>query len=172
MFMMLKYVHSLFEYWQYKILAGVIASIFSDSFFKLISIFVFLEIMDILTRWIAQSKACWHALYPNTPAGISKYISFMLQARKWHFIQSDKLRSGSDKLLIYLLLIFTSSLVDTALTVGNAKIFTFTSLIVGFLSTTEGLSIIENISEIAESDVIEKIKNKIKNQVSNNANNR
>lgn len=93
----------------------------------------------------------------------------MLQARKWHFIQSDKLRSGSDKLLIYLLLILTSTLVDTALTIGNAKVFTFTALIVGFLSTTEGLSIIENISEIAEYDVIEKIKNAIKSKVNSDA---
>ena len=141
----------------------------SDSFFKLISIFVLLEILDILTRWICESKKCWKALYPQSKAGIIKYISFMLQARKWHFIQSDKLRSGSDKLLIYLLLILTSTLVDTALTIGNAKVFTFTALVVGFLSTTEGLSIIENISEIAEYDVIEKIKNSIKSKVNNNA---
>ena len=169
MSIVVKYIHNLLDYWQYKIVAGLIASIFSDSFFKLISVFVLLEILDILTRWICQSKACWDALYPNSKAGIWKYIKFMWQARKWRFIQSDKLRSGSDKLLIYLLLIFTSSLVDTALTVGNAKVFTFTSLIVGFLATTEGLSIIENISEIAEYGVIDKILNKIKSKVNGDA---
>lgn len=169
MSIVVKYLHNLVDYWQYKIFAGLIASIFSESFFKLISIFVLLEILDIFSRWICESKKCWQALYPNTKVGITKYIGFMLQARKWHFIQSDKLRSGSDKLLIYLLLILTSTLVDTALTIGNAKVFTFTALIVGFLSTTEGLSIIENISEIAEYDVIDKIKNKLKSKVNSDA---
>lgn len=162
---MQKYLLETFNYWQYKIVAGVFAVVFTDDFRKLIVVFVCLELLDILTRWLAQSKACFRALYPDTPATILRYVGWMWQARKWRFIKSDGLRSGCDKMLTYLLLLLTSTLVDTALQIGGVKVFTLTTIVVMFLATTEGLSIIENISEVAEYDVINKIKDKIKEKV-------
>lgn len=161
-----KYIIDVFNYWQYKIVAGLLATIFTDDFFKLMCLFCCLEILDILTRMISQSKACWLALYPNSKAGIAKYISFMWQARKWRFIKSEGLRSGSDKLLTYLLLILAATIVDSALKIGGAdKAFLTTGIIVAFLAVTELLSIIENISEFSENGIIKVIMEKIRNKV-------
>ena len=159
---MQKHFLELINYWQYKIIASLMALVFTDSFFKLITVFVLLEALDILTRWLAQSKACFKALYPQTQAGVWRYIRFMWQARKWRYIRSDGLRGGVDKILTYLLLLLTASLVDTALTIGHATAFTLTTCVVAFLATTEGMSIIENISEVSDYGVISKIKEKLK----------
>ena len=161
-----KYIIDVFNYWEYKIVAGVLATIFTDDFFKLMCLFCCLEILDVLTRMISQSKACWLALYPNSRASIAKYISFMWQARKWRFIKSEGLRSGSDKLLTYLLLILAATIVDSALKIGGAdKAFLTTGVIVAFLAVTELLSIIENISEFSENGIIKIIMEKIRNKV-------
>lgn len=160
---MTKYLTETLQYWQYKIVAGVIATVLTDSFGKLIFIFACLEVLDILTRWLAQSKACYRAIYPNMPATMTTYIGWLWQARKWRFIKSDGLRSGADKILTYLLLLLTAALADTAFQIGGVKIFTMTTIVVMFLATTEALSIIENISEITDYDVVKKIKDTINN---------
>ena len=158
-----KYLLQIIDYWQYKIIAGVFATIFTQDFFKLMCIFCMLEVLDILTRMLAESKHCWKAMYPQTPAGLWRYIRFMWQARKWRFIKSNGLRSGSDKLLTYLLLILAATLVDSALKIGGAdKAFLTTGIVVGFLAVTELLSIVENISEVSEYGVIASILGKVK----------
>lgn len=160
---MAKYITELINYWQYKIIAGVLATIFTDDFFKLVLIFSMLEILDIATRMVAESKACWHALYPETKGSIMTYLHFLWQARKWRYIRSDGLRSGSDKLLTYLLLILAATTVDSALKIAGAdKILLCTGIVCGFLAVTELLSIIENVSEFAEYGIIKKIAEKIK----------
>lgn len=162
-----KYVVELTDYWQYKVAAGLFTLIFSDDFFQLILCFCLIECLDIFTRMLAQSKACWVALYPQTKVGVWRYFTFMWQARKWRFIKSDGLRQGADKILTYLLLLLTSALVDTAFSIGHVKVFTLTTLVVGFLGMTESLSILENISEISSINVITKIKDKVKDKLSN-----
>ena len=75
-----KYLLQIIDYWQYKIVAGVLATIFTQDFFKLMCIFCMLEVLDILTRMLAESKHCWKAMYPQTPAGLWRYIRFMWQS--------------------------------------------------------------------------------------------
>ena len=158
-----KYFIDVFNYWQYKILGAVFATIFTDNFFQLMCLFCCLEVLDILTRMISQSKACWVALYPQSKASIWKYICFLWQARKWRFIKSEAMRSGSDKLLTFLLLILSATIVDSALKIGGAdKAFLTTGVIVAFLAVTELLSIIENVSEFSENSVVKIIFDKIK----------
>lgn len=168
---MTKYLLETLQYWQYKIIAGVFAVVFTDSFGKLIFVFACLEVLDIATRWLAQSKACYRAIYPDMPATITTYIGWLWQARKWRYIKSDGLRSGADKILTYLLLLLTAALADTALQIGGVKVFTLTTIVVMFLATTEALSIIENISEITDYDVVRKIKDTINNSFKERAGN-
>lgn len=169
---MQKYLLETLNYWQYKVIAGVFALVFSDEFFMLICIFLALELLDIFTRWLAQSRACWRALYPNTDAGLWRLVKFMWTAHKWRFINSSLWRSGfCDKMLLYLLLLLTAVIVDSALSLGHAPRMV-TTIIVTVLSLTEALSVIENLAEATDNDVVKIIKEKLKSKVINNATNK
>lgn len=159
---MTKYIHELISFWEYKIFCAVVCSIFSENFFKLMLLFCFLEFLDIFSRMLAESKRCYCSMYQGFPHTILTYVGFLWQARKWRFIQSDKLRSGADKLLTYLLLILSATVVDSALKIAKAdSIMLCTTVIVSFCSITEMLSILENASEISNLNVITAIKDKI-----------
>lgn len=163
---MIKYINELKNFWEYKVLGAVFASIFTEDFFKLMVIFCFLEILDTVTRLIAESKHCYDALYKGFRHSIWTYIKFLWTARRWRFIQSDKLRSGADKLLTYLLLILSANIVDSALKISGAdRMLLCTGIVVGFLSITEMLSIIENVSEFSNNNVIMLIKDKIAKKI-------
>ena len=148
-------------YLQYKILAGLVAVVFSDDFFKLITVFFFLELLDIFTRWIALSKQCYKDIYPQSPCGIRKAICFLYQAHRWRYIKSAYLRDGfADKMLLYLFLLLTGALVDAALQIGHTP-RVVTTIIVVVLGSTEALSILENLSE-CDIGVVSKIRDKVK----------
>ena len=141
-----KYLEGVFEFWQYKIFAGVITSVFTPSFFQLLLIFAILEVLDILTRWTALSYQCHKAIYPQSPCGIGTAILFWNQARKWRYIRSTGLREGVDKILLYLLVLLTGAIVDAAFSIGHAPQI-LSSITVVVLASTEGMSILENLSE-------------------------
>ena len=163
---MIKYLHEVANYWEFKIFGALFATIFTDDFFKLMVIFCALEILDTITRMIAESKHCYDAMYTGFSHSIWTYIKFLWTARKWRFIQSDKLRSGADKLLTYLLLILSATIVDSALKIAGAdKVLLCTGVVVGFLSITEMLSIIENVSEFSNNNVVKMIKDKISKKI-------
>lgn len=162
---MLKYVHNLFEYWQYKIIAGLIASIFSDNFFKLLTILILLNVLDIFSRFLSNSYNCYKSIYPNSPCGLWKAFTFLWQARKWRFIRSTGLRDGfCDKMMLYLILLLVGAFVDTAYALGNTPRI-MSSIIVMVLASTEALSILENLSECNE--IIKQIKDKFKHKLVN-----
>lgn len=159
-----RYIVDLGQYIQYKIIFGLVASVFTEDFFKLILVFALIEFMDIFTRLLAQSRKCYCAIYPQSPCNLLTCVGFMWQARKWRFIRSTGMRQGCDKMLLYLILLLTSSLVDTALQIGHAPRM-LTTIVVVVLSSTEALSILENLSEcnVAVIKVIkEKFEQKIK----------
>lgn len=155
-----KYINNLLEYFQYKILAGLFASFWSDDLLILFLLFIGLEFIDIFTRWIALSKSCWKALYPQTYCSMWRAITFMWQSRKWRFIRSTGLRDGfCDKMPVYLILLLLSATVDACLSIAHAPRACLT-IVVTVLATTEALSILENLSE-AGVGVVDKIKKKL-----------
>lgn len=161
---MYRYVVELKNYIHYKIVLGLVASVFTDDFFKLLCIFVLLEFLDIFTRWLAQSKKCYRAIYPKSPCNLWTCFCFLWQARKWRFIRSTGLRDGfCDKMLLYLILLLTSSLVDTALQIGHTP-KVLTTIVTVVLSSTEALSIMENLSESGVT-LVGQIKDKFKEKI-------
>ena len=163
---MTKYLNEVYHYWEIKIFGAVFATVFTDDFFKLMIIFCVLESLDIFSRIICESKRCYDSMYKNVPADIWTYIKFIWQAHKWRFIQSDKLRVGADKILTYLWLILSATVVDSALKIAGAdRVMLCTGVVVGFLSITEMLSIVENVSEFSNISIINVIKDKIAKRV-------
>ena len=157
---MYKYLNEVTNYIQYKIIAGLIASIFTEDFFKLLLLFITLEVIDIFTRWLAQSYHCYKALYPQSKCGLYKSLTFLWQARKWRYIRSTGLRDGfTDKMLLYCLLLLVGALVDSAYALAHTP-KVLSSIITVVLSSTEALSILENISEMNE--IAKKVKEQVK----------
>lgn len=161
---MQKYISEVLQFIEFKIILGVLTAIFTDSFFKVIFLFSLIEMCDIFTRWISQSKKCWLTLYPTSKAGMWKYILFMWQARKWRFIRSDAMRNGADKILLYLIIFLVATMVDAAIVASNG-IKCCTVVCVTICGCTEFLSILENLSEITNANIIGMIKEKIKDKV-------
>ena len=159
-----KYISEILNYIEYKIILGVITAIFTDSFFKVMFLFLLIEICDIFTRWLSQSKKCWMALYPTSKAGIWQYIKFLWQARKWRFIRSEAMRNGADKILLYLIIFLVATMVDAAIVASNG-VKCCTVACVTICGCTEFLSILENLSEITNANIIGIIKEKIKDKV-------
>ena len=161
---MTKYIQSVFEYWQYKILAGIWASFWSDELLVLFCLFIALEFLDIFTRWLALSKKCFRDIYPQTPCSTWRAFKFLWQARSWRYIKSGGLRDGfCDKMLVYMLLLLLAATVDATLAIAHVP-RAFLTIIVTVLSTTEALSILENLSDAGVS-VVEKINEKIKEKM-------
>lgn len=157
---MQKYIMELLNYWQYKVLAGLWASIYSDDLPVLFLLFLGLEFLDIFTRWLALSRQCHMAIFPQSPCNLYKALTFLWQARKWRYIRSTGLRDGfCDKMLTYLLLLFLAATVDGALTIVHIPGRVLLTIVVTVLATTEGLSILENLSECGV-PVIKQIKDK------------
>ena len=157
---MLKYLRSIGDYLQYKVLAGLWATLWSDDLPQLFFLFIFLELLDIFTRWLALSAACYKAIYPQSKGNLFIYLRFMYQARRWRFIRSTGLRDGfCDKVLTYCLLLLLAATVDAALSIGHAPRIMLT-VTVSVLAMTEGLSVLENMGE-AGVTVIKDIKAKL-----------
>ena len=156
---MTKYLNELLNYWQYKVIAGLWTVIFQDELPVLFLLFIFLEVLDIFSRWLALSRKCWTDLYPQTPCSTWKAFCWLWQSRKWRYIKSTGLRDGfCDKMLVYLILLLLSATVDGALALAHVP-RALLSIVTTVLVTTEALSVMENLSE-AGVEVITTIKDK------------
>lgn len=167
---MQKYAVELLNYWEYKVLAGLWATFYSDDLPILFLLFVALEMLDIFTRWLALSRQCFLAIYPQTPCNLYRALVFMWQARRWRFIRSTGLRDGfCDKMLIYLILLLLAATVDGALTIVHIPGRVLLTIVTTVLATTEGLSILENLSECGV-PVIKQIKDKFQKKLGGETN--
>lgn len=144
---MLKYLTETLHYWQYKIIAGIVTAIFTEDFAKLILVFALLEMLDVFSRLLNLSMQCFRDIYPQTPCTITRGIGFMWQARKWRYINSYGMRTGVDKMLLYLLLLLTGAVVDVVFAIAHTPIQRpLSSVICVVLASTEALSILENLA--------------------------
>lgn len=159
-----KHFSEVLDFWQYKIIAGTLAMIFTEHFFKLLVLLLMLTVVDTFTRLCANSASLWRHMYPQTPGSMWIYIKRIYHTWHWRWVSSSGLRSGfADKYIVYLLLIFSASIADSALAIGHSPV-SVNSVVVTFLSVTEFISICENINECGVgmvSKIIEKVKKKI-----------
>ena len=113
----------------------------------LVGIFIILEFLDILTRYIAQSAKLWKAMYPQTPGTVWQYFKFRTQARKWRYYKSEVMRNKSiSKVFTYAVILFCTALCDLAMQIAHGPAFLLT-IITGILCCTELLSCLENLDE-------------------------
>lgn len=116
---------------------------------------------DIVSRWIAIS----YQMIANEKgsATLWKSIITIPEARRKGLIKSSVMKEqGLSKLFLYLLCVITAGMTDyLARSIGENS--EFTPLVIGYLTSTEALSIIENLSDAGVSglkEIVEKLKKK------------
>ena len=112
-----------------------------------LAVFVFLAIIDIVTRLIACSYHLWEQTYgeefTKKHGNLWLFILWIPSAHRWRFVNSMALRTGFvSKILTYMLLIIAARACDSILPVKFMMV-----LITSVLACTEMLSVCENLSE-------------------------
>lgn len=116
-------------------------------------LFIAVLVLDVLTRYLAQSAKLWRDLYPQTPGTLYDYWKFRTQARKWRYFRSDEMRKKFiSKLGTYAIILFVFSVCDVAMLIARSQAF-LVSLGTLFLSCTESISILENLQECGVKEV-------------------
>lgn len=135
-----------------KVGAGLVSAVLVDSLAVVFIMFVVLEILDILTRCIAESAKLYKEQHA-TAGNIYKYIKYMNIAHKKRYINSEKLREGfCSKMVTYCIVLLLVCCVDAVLAnIAVPKFFAKATLSVFVIS--EALSILENIEDCGVTQV-------------------
>lgn len=116
--------------------------------FQLLFIFFILEVLDVLTRWIALSAQLWNDMYPQTKGTVWQYMKFCWQAHRWRYIKSEAMRNQFiSKISTYCIILLFASLCDVAMSLAKFPMAFLLPAITGILCCTELLSCLENLAE-------------------------
>lgn len=117
--------------------------------------------MDILSRWIAIS----YKMIGQNGQNPSLWKAFLAipDSRRKGLIQSRVMKEqGLSKLFLYLLCVITAGMADfLARSIGETS--NFTPLVIGYLTSTEALSIVENLADAGVeglTEILEKLKSR------------
>lgn len=115
--------------------------------FQLLFVFFVLEVLDVLTRWVALSAELWRAMYPQTKGTVWQYAKFIRQAHRWRYIKSEAMRNQFiSKIGTYCIILMFTALCDVAMMIAKGPAFLL-PVITAVLSCTELLSCLENLNE-------------------------
>ena len=126
--------------------------------------FVGLVFLDCFTRWLAISYDYLVANEKKEKPSLWKSFCSISRARAAGKISSTIMRErGLSKIMVYIVAVFTSAISDKLLlSIGSQP--WLVSLIIGYLTVTEALSVVENLSDAGVGSlgrIIDKIKCRI-----------
>ena len=126
--------------------------------------FVGLVFLDCFTRWLAISHDYLVANEKKEKPSLWKSFCSISRARAAGKISSTIMRErGLSKIMVYIVAVFTSAISDKLLlSIGSQP--WLVSLIIGYLTVTEALSVVENLSDAGVGSlgrIIDKIKGRI-----------
>lgn len=127
----------------------------------LCALFAIVVCLDLYTRWIALTKKYLES--EGKESSLFECVKSMNTARKAGYINSYMMRKHFvSKMLTYFIAVFGAFIVDTILVkIGTKPMMVTTAL--GYLATTEMLSVIENLDEagvVMVHDLVEILKGK------------
>lgn len=138
------HIEKLIDLYPLKTVSTVLLIFLMDARTVLFLCFALLVVIDCLTRWTAISFKSLSER--NEKTTLAAALWGIPSARRKGLIRSFDMRKGMDKLLLYLLFTLAASSCDMIFGVLGTPAW-MTSFIVGYMSVTEILSIIENLSE-------------------------
>ena len=126
--------------------------------------FVGLVFLDCFTRWLAISHDYLVANEKKEKPSLWKSFCSISRARAAGKISSTIMRErGLSKIMVYIVAVFTSAISDKLLlSIGSQP--WLVSLIIGYLTVTEALSVVESLSDAGVGRlgrIIDKIKSRI-----------
>lgn len=127
----------------------------------LCALFSIVVCLDLYTRWIALTKKYLES--EDKESSLFDCVKSMNTARKAGYINSYMMRKHFvSKMLTYFIAVFGAFIVDTILVkIGTKPMMVTTAL--GYLATTEMLSVVENLDEagvVMVHDLVEILKGK------------
>ena len=114
---------------------------------QLLLAFVSLIIIDLITKWIALSKEYLTKKKRRKNTTLWQCVTAIPAARKVGYIKSEPMKHRFlGKIIVYLLVVFAGALADNIM-VTMSKPQWAVLLLVGYLSITELISILENLED-------------------------
>ena len=135
---------------------------------QLLLAFVGLVVIDLLTKWIALSKEHLSKKKRKKPYTFWECVKNIPKARKAGYIRSEAMKHRFlGKICVYMLIVLAGGLADHIMQTMNKPTWAVL-LLVGYLSVTELISILENLQDagVEEAgqlhDILEKKRDAIK----------
>ena len=128
----------------------------------LCALFAIVVCLDLYTRWIALTKKYLES--EDKESSLLDCVKSMNIARKAGYINSYMMRKCFvSKMLTYFIAVFGAFIVDVILTKIGTKPIMMVTTALGYLATTEMLSVVENLDEAGVAmmhDLVEILKGK------------
>lgn len=152
-----KSLNSLADAWMIKIIASFFIALVTCLHAQLLLIFSGMVIVDLLTKWYALTKQ--YLLDTKQNYNAIKCFRSMRAAQRAGYIQSSPMKHRFlAKIFTYITIVFVAALADLAMhKIGQTEIFVI--IVVGYLATTEFLSVLENLQSagVQEIDKLRKL---------------
>jgi hypothetical protein len=132
--------------WLIKLIASFLFAVICNIHIQLILAFTALVFVDLFTKWISLSKN-YLMDYGITDVTIFDCIANLGKARSAGYIKSDIMKHRFvGKIIVYAILTFGSAIVDMTFKAIDKPEF-LVAVVVGYLSISEMLSIVENLKD-------------------------
>ena len=147
------------ENWAIKLAGAAFMGVACSMHGQLLLAFVGLVIVDLVTKWIALSKEylCKKKRRKNTT--LWQCVTSIPAARKAGYIKSEAMKHRFlGKIVVYLCVVFAGGLADYIMVVMEKPTWAVL-LLVGYLSITEMISIMENLQDagVEEAETLHEI---------------
>lgn len=114
---------------------------------QLLLAFVGLVLLDLLTKWIALSRQHIMKRRKKTQPTLWECFVNIRKARRAGYIKSEPMKHRFlGKILVYFFVVFAGGMIDYTMAVMNKPVWAVL-LLVGYLSVTELISIVENLQD-------------------------
>jgi len=140
-----KCFHSLADMWVVKIILSFIITITTSTHGLALKAFIFLVIIDLFTRWIAQAYK--HLSDCHEKNDLISCVFDMRKAFKAGYINSNAMKHRFvSKIIVYMILTFVAVKSDALLKIANETPI-FLKMVWTYLAATEAISVLENLRD-------------------------
>lgn len=135
------------ENWAVKLAGAAFVGVACSMHAQLLLAFVGLVVVDLVTKWIALSKEYLCKKRRRKNPTLWQCVTAIPAARKAGYIKSEAMKHRFlGKIVVYLCVVFAGGLADYIMVVMEKPTWAVL-LLVGYLSITEMISILENLQD-------------------------
>ena len=144
---MISTIGHLEENWVIKLVGASFMGAACSMHGQLLLAFVGLVLLDLLTKWIALSSQHIMKRRKKTQPTLWECFVNIRKARRAGYIKSEPMKHRFlGKILVYFFVVFAGGMIDYTMAVMNKPVWAVL-LLVGYLSVTELISIVENLQD-------------------------